>query len=299
MKLAHFSDIHVTHFPLTGKPALKRLAAVASYSLAGRGRHFEGSDDRIGKLLADVDAQGVDHALCTGDLTGVSTEAEFARVAGLFGERLRQPAKYTVIPGNHDRYVRGAEGLFEQHFARLSEGARFPFLKHLSGEVSLVAIDVARPTSLIDSSGLCGPKQREALLGILTDASLKGRFVMLALHYGLLRAEGQRDARPHGLRDDLEVMELIDRDDVSLDLVLHGHMHRPYVVKTKRRTTICAGSATDLHVKQGCGYHVYDIDPAAHRVRISRRAWNVGPGRYEAQPDSPLNREFTTRQPTR
>ena len=195
MKLAHFSDIHVTHFPLSGKPALKRLAAVASYSLAGRGRHFQGSDRRIAKLLEDVDAQGVDHALCTGDLTGVSTEAEFSRVAELFGPRLSQPARYTVIPGNHDRYVRGAEGLFEQHFAAVSEGGRFPFVKHLTNEVSVVAIDVARPTSLIDSSGLCGPKQRAALLSILTDASLKGRFVVMALHYGLLRAEGQRDAR--------------------------------------------------------------------------------------------------------
>lgn len=215
MKLAHYSDIHVTHFPLSGKAALKRLAAIASYSLAGRGRHFEGSDQRIGKLLEDIDAQGVDHALCTGDLTGVSTEAEFERVAGLFGPRLQQPARHTVIPGNHDRYVAGAAGLFEQHFASLSEGGRFPFLKHLTDEVSLVAIDVARPTSLIDSSGLCGPRQREALLAMLTDASLKGRFVVMALHYGLLRAEGQRDSRPHGLRDDLEVMALIDRADVD------------------------------------------------------------------------------------
>jgi 3',5'-cyclic AMP phosphodiesterase CpdA len=295
MKLAHFSDIHVTHFPLSGKPALKRLAAVASYSLAGRGRHFEGSDQRIAKLLEDVDAQGVDHAICTGDLTGVSTEAEFNRVAELFGPRLQQPGKYTVIPGNHDRYVRGAEGLFEQHFAKLSEGGKFPFLKHLTKDVSVVAIDVARPTSLIDSSGLCGPKQREALLGILTDKSLQGRFVILALHYGLLRAEGQRDARPHGLRDDLEVTELIDRNDVTLDLVLHGHMHRPYVVNTKRRTAICVGSSTDLHVKQGCGYHVYEIDPVEHLVKISRRSWNAGPGRYEANPASPLNRTLSTR----
>ena len=93
MKLAHYSDIHITHFPLSGKPALKRLAAVASYTLAGRGKHFEHSDERIARLLEDVDAQGVDHALCTGDLTGVSTEAEFVKVAELFGPRLQQPAR--------------------------------------------------------------------------------------------------------------------------------------------------------------------------------------------------------------
>ncbi len=291
MKLAHFTDIHITHFPLSGGFALKRLAAVVSYSLFGRGKHFAGSDERIAKLLADVDAQQVDHALCTGDLTGVSTQAEFAKVAELFGPRLQQPAKFTCIPGNHDRYVAGVEGRFEQHFGALCEGGRFPFAKNV-GDLTIVGIDVARPTSVVDSSGLCGPKQRDELLQILTDASLKNRFVILAQHYGLLRAEGQRDARNHGLRDDLELMALIDRDDVSLDLVLHGHMHRPYIVKTKQRTIINPGSATDLHVKK-FGYHVYDIDPAAHRVRVTRRAWNGA--NYDSDPTSPLNREIVTR----
>lgn len=291
LKLAHFTDIHVTHFPLSGALAFKRAAAVVSYSLFGRGKHFTKSDERIAKLLADVDAQNVDHALCTGDLTGVSTIDEFAKVAQLFGSRLQQPEKYTVIPGNHDRYVRGVNNLFEMHFGTLSEGAKFPFVKHV-GPLTIVAIDVTRPTNVIDSSGLCGPEQRARLLEILTDASLKNRFVVLAMHYGLLRAEGQRDKRSHGLRDDLEVMALIDREDVSLDLVLHGHMHRPYVVKTKRRFEINAGSATDLHVK-GLGYNVYDIDPSSHRVRIERRAWNGA--NYDADPHSPLNREIVTR----
>jgi 3',5'-cyclic AMP phosphodiesterase CpdA len=292
VKLAHFSDIHVTHFPLAGEFALKRLAAVASYTLMGRGTHFEGSDGRIAALLADVDAQGVDHALCTGDLTGVSSAAEFARVAELFGPRLQQPGRFTCLPGNHDRYVRGVEGRFEEHFSALCEGGRFPFVKHLEGGVSVVGIDVARPTSLVDSSGLCGERQRGELLERLTDASLRDRFVVLALHYGLLRAQGQRDRRSHGLRDDLELLTMIDRDDVHLDLVLHGHMHRPYVVRTKRRTLVNAGSATDLHVP-GCGYHVYDIDAGARRVRLTRRGW-TGRG-YDAQPASPLNVEFTTR----
>lgn len=293
MKLAHYSDIHITHFPLSEGFRLKRLAAVASYSLAGRGAHFRGSDERIARLLEDVDGQGVDHALCTGDLTGVSTEAEFSEVAALFGPRLAQPERLTVIPGNHDRYVKGTEHLFAQHFSKVSEGAKFPFVKHLPGGVSVVAIDVTRPTSVIDSSGLCGATQREALLALLTDASMKDRFVVVALHYGLLRAEGQRDTRSHGLRDDLELTALVERPDVSVDLVVHGHMHRPYIVKTGKRTTICAGSATDLHRK--CGYHVYDIDAAARRVRVQRRQWNTVTRRYEAAPDSPLNRELTTR----
>lgn len=294
MKLAHFSDIHITHFPLSGKFALKRVAAIASYSLMGRGKHFDESDVRIAKLLSDVDAQQVDHALCTGDLTGVSTEAEFERVAELFGERRAQPARFTCIPGNHDRYVSGATGLFERHFAQLCEGGGFPFKKRIAPGVTLIAIDVTRPTNVIDSSGRCGPAQLKTIEGWLTDPALKDEFVILALHYGLLKSDGSRDKRNHGLRDDLEVMALIDRPEVSLDLVLHGHMHRPYVVNTKRRVIINAGSATDLHVHRA-GFNVYDIDPTAHRVRISRRAWSMESGRYEDDPQSPLVRELSTR----
>lgn len=293
MKLAHFSDIHVTHFPLSGGFALKRLAAVTSYSFAGRGKHFEGSDQRIAALLAHVESQNVDHAICTGDLTGVATEHELERAAELFGDRLREPERYTVIPGNHDRYVTSANGLFEKHFATLCEGASFPAVKHLPSGVTLVLLDAARPTSLIDSSGLIGEAQRSKALSMLSDPSLKDRFVVVALHYGLLRMTGKRDSRPHGLRDDVEVMHLLDRADVSVDLVLHGHLHRPFTIRTKQRHIINAGSATDLHMR--CGYNVYDIDVAARRVAVTRHWWNRDAGRYEHDTGHALNVTLTTR----
>lgn len=291
MKLAHFSDIHVTHFPLEGSFALKRLAAVASHSLGARGRHFEGSDARIAALLARVDAEQVDHALCTGDLSGVATEAELGRVAELFGPRLQQPSRFTVIPGNHDRYVTSAAGIFEKHFATLCEGAVFPAVKHLDAGVTLVLLDAARPTSLIDSSGLIGEDQRSKALSILTDRALADRFVVVALHYGLLRMNGVRDSPMHGLRDDVEVMQLLDRDDVTVDLVLHGHLHRPFTIRTKRRQIVNAGSATDLHLR--CGFNLYDIDVNRHLVAVKRFTW--GTDTYEFDPTHALNVTFSTR----
>ena len=297
VRLAHCSDIHVTHFPLTaaGGFALKRLVAVGSYSVAGRGAHFADSDTRIAALLNDVDALNVDHAICTGDLTGVSTETEFAEVAARFGPvRLARPERYTVIPGNHDRYVAEAQGRFERYFGSLCDGGRFPLVKALSGNVTLVCVDAARPTNLVDSSGLIGTAQRAKLLQILADASLRDQFVVLGFHYGLLRMNGQRDGRNHGLRDDTEMLALIDRPEVSLDLVIHGHLHRPFKIRPGRRTIVNAGSATDLHV-DGAGFNVYDIDAAAHHITISRRAWSTPSGAYVEDVASPVCGEFTTR----
>lgn len=295
MRLAHFSDLHLTLFPLSAGFALKRLAAVASYTLAGRGRHFAGSGLRIARLLEDVDEQAVDHGLCTGDLTGVSGAAEFAQVAGLFGPRLTQPQRFTVLPGNHDRYTEGArrQRLFERHFGALCGGAAFPLVKPLPGNVTLVAVDSARPTSLLDSSGRVGAAQRERLQAVLTDASLRDRFVVVALHYGLVRAKGHRDSRHHGLRDDLELMALLERRECAVDLVVHGHMHTAYAVRVGRRQVVNAGSATDLHA--ACGYNLFELDAANFRLRCRRRAWDTAAGRYQPAPDSPLNFEVTTR----
>jgi 3',5'-cyclic AMP phosphodiesterase CpdA len=166
-------------------------------------------------------------------------------------------------------------------------------VKHLAGDVTLVLLDSARPTSLIDSSGLVGEAQRSKALSILSDPSLAKRFVVVALHYGLLRMNGQRDARAHGLRDDVELMNLLDRDDVRVDLVVHGHLHRPFVQKTKRRHIVNAGSGTDLHMR--CGYNVLDIDAAERSVRVSRYFWNVASGAYEHDVSHPVNVTLSTR----
>lgn len=281
MRLAHYSDIHVTAKPFAeGRLWGKRLVGALNYTVGGRGAHFEGSDQRIARLLEDIDEQVVDHALCTGDVTQMSYESEFARVAELYGARLGQPDRHTVIPGNHDRYTRDADaGLrFEAHLGALGAEGGYPLVKALPQGVTLVALDVARARPLLDSSGLAGPEQLERLQAVLTDSSLRDRFVVLGLHYGLLRRTGKRDRFNHRLRDDLALMALIERADVHLDLVLHGHMHRPYRYSVGRREVICVGSATDL--AHPCGYHVYDIDPSARTLRTRRRVWDSAENTY-------------------
>lgn len=295
MRLAHFSDVHVTRFALDRTSTLKCVAAWAAHLWTGRDRHFRDSDVRIAALLADIDGQRVEHALCTGDLTGISARAEFARAAELFGARLAQPGQLTVLPGNHDRYTPSSvrAGLFEEHFAGVCGGMSFPVVKTLPGGVTLVALDSARPTHLLDSSGLVGEGQRQAALAVLSDRSLRDRFVVVALHYGLLRASGRRDRLTHRLRDDVETLALLERDDVTVDVIVHGHMHTAYAVRSAKHQHVNAGSATDLHTR--CGYNVYDVDAAGHRLRCERRTWNPRSGRYEADPESPLTFSTVTR----
>jgi 3',5'-cyclic AMP phosphodiesterase CpdA len=288
-RLAHFSDIHYTVNPFQHLPAGlqgKRLAGCASYFIGGRRTRFRSCHDRISVLLDDIDQTGAHHALCTGDLTSVSLDAEFEGLARVFGHRLESPDRYTVIPGNHDRYVPEEPGQrgFERYFAALA-APQYPFAKSIGDRVRVVAIDVARPTSLTDSSGLCGAEQRAALARLLAEDTQS--VTLVALHYGLLRWRGNPDRLHHGMRDAAEVLQLLNESPARIALILHGHMHGAFTVPAGRRTIICAGSATDLLVD--CGYFIYEIDPDSLAVRVERRRWNPARNAYEAADATMLN----------
>ena len=277
MRLGHFSDVHVTRSPLSeGVGALwgKRLAGSANYWLGGRRAHFAESQQRLGVLLADLDEQRVDHALCTGDLTQMSFEAEFAGCAQAFGARLEEPGRWTVLPGNHDRYTPDAAGRFERWFGGLSApGGRFPWVRELGDGVVLVCIDVARPVTLLDSSGLCGPEQLAALQEILRTPA-RDAYVIVALHYGLLRHDGTRDRPHHGLRDHAELLRVFDAPESKVDLVVHGHLHAPFLLERSGYRIACAGSATDL--AHGGSYQIIDVPADRSQARLERRRWQQG-----------------------
>lgn len=282
VRIAHFSDIHVTLSPLAGgRYSGKRVLGALNYYIGRRSARFRGCEQRIASLLLDVDAQGVDHAICTGDLTAMSYAEEFSRCAELFGERRLSPDRYTVIPGNHDRYVFGLEGdeRFEHWFSKVCEGARFPFAKELAGGVTIVGVDAARPVPVFDSSGLCGKGQLEKARALIEEQNRKQRFVILAIHYALLRADRRPDSARHGLRDYREVLSLIENEKTRVDLVLHGHLHNSFSHPYGPARIFGAGSATDLHHR--CGYNVYTIDPLSKQIEVERREWNAMSQTYE------------------
>jgi 3',5'-cyclic AMP phosphodiesterase CpdA len=210
-------------------------------------------------------------------------EAEMAEARRLFAAASATAARYTVLPGNHDRYVAEDEPrVFERHFADLADaGGGYPYAKRVAPGVSLVVLDVTRPTGLLDSSGRAGEAQLARLAALLSAPERAEDFVIVALHYALYRAEGRRDRPSHGVRDDLALIEVLDRPASRVDLVLHGHIHRPYQVRTAHRDVSCAGSATDLHVREA-GFDVYEVDLPSRRYTRARHIWDGA--RFVAQP---------------
>lgn len=296
LRLAHFSDIHLTLSPfenLWDNLRGKRAAGLLSYTFGGRGRRFSHGAARIAALLSDVDAQHVDHALCTGDVSSTSQDAEFSGLVEVLGQRLQQPQRYTFIPGNHDRYVSSAAGRFDHHFSALG-ASEYPFSKNV-GDFRIVALDAARPTGLANANGLCGKQQLEKFEALLV--ADRQRPTVVALHYGLLLANGSPDKAHHRLLDYEQVLEILHRCRARVVLVTHGHMHAAFTAPSPQFPIVCAGSATDLHV--ACGYFIYTLDPSSLHIEVERRQWNRKLQRYEAVDATNFTQAVNERRGTR
>ncbi len=115
--LAHLSDPHLPPLPaarlrdLAGKRAL-------GYLNWTRNRHKYHRREVLDALVADMHAQRPDHIAVTGDLVNLALEAEFTP-AQAWLESVGTPQRVTVVPGNHDAYVRATRhhftGAFEQY----------------------------------------------------------------------------------------------------------------------------------------------------------------------------------------
>src|SRR5688572_7075116 len=147
--LAHLSDPHLPPLPaarlrdLTGKRAL-------GYLNWTRNRHKYHRREVLDALVADMQAQRPDHIAVTGDLVNLALEAEFTP-AQAWLESVGTPREVTVVPGNHDAYVRATRHYFVKAFGNYlrgdagGENASFPFVRR-RGPVALIGASSAVPT---------------------------------------------------------------------------------------------------------------------------------------------------------
>src|ERR1700723_1702754 len=108
--LAHLSDPHLAPLPA---PRLRELAnkRALGYLNWKRNRNKFHRRDVLDALVSDIQTQAPDHIAVTGDLVNLALEAEFAQAAAWL-ERVGEPDRVTVIPGNHDAYVRATRHRF-------------------------------------------------------------------------------------------------------------------------------------------------------------------------------------------
>ena len=177
--LAHLSDPHLPPLPearwrdLAGKRAL-------GYLNWTRNRHKYHRREVLDALVADMQAQRPDHIAVTGDLVNLALDSEYAP-AQAWLKGVGTPEHVTVIPGNHDAYVRTTQHRFADSFGDYlrgdagTEDIAFPFLRR-RGPLALIGTSSAVPTPPLMATGTLGRTQLDALDRQLSQLSTDDAF---------------------------------------------------------------------------------------------------------------------------
>jgi 3',5'-cyclic AMP phosphodiesterase CpdA len=170
-----------------------------------------------------MQAQGPDHIAITGDLVNLALEAEF-EPSRAWLESVGAPDRVTVIPGNHDTYVRVTRHRFTEAWGNYlgsddtpDAGVTFPLLRR-RGPLALVSVSSAVPTPPLMATGWLGRTQLDALERILAGLSAEQAFRVLLVHHPL-----RSDSRTKRLTDSFELRGLLLQ--YGVELILHGHDH--------------------------------------------------------------------------
>ena len=144
--LAHLSDWH-----LASRPALSELIGKRGLGYINwhRGRKKIHRPDVLDATIHDLKAAAPDHIAVTGDLVNLSLPDEYNRARGWL-QTLGSPRDVTLVPGNHDIYVRRVQQAPAKYWADYMRGDdgldRFPFVRR-RGNVALIGLSTALPTA--------------------------------------------------------------------------------------------------------------------------------------------------------
>ena len=243
MRILHFSDPHVQlplwrERPLRDFGPLRALATVELWK--GRGRDYDGALATLRQIVRDADALRADLAVCTGDLTQLAMEEEFALAQDALaplGDRL------VCIAGNHDRYPLALQPnrLYEEYFPPRPLPDGF---------------------AALDSCGaVCWPVITQ---GRIVDAQLRQDFSgkIVLVHHAPFRSGGVPDWPWHRLRGAQKLLEAA-REAAA---ILCGHIHERF----QHGNVICAGSST---LRDDEGYWLIEVAPGR-----AARATSIRPG---------------------
>lgn len=229
---AQISDPHLTSLAgvSAGDIISKRALGYLSWR---RKRRDEHRAEVLQALQDDLASSAASHVLVTGDLTHIGLPAEFSQARHWLDQlavQLGTPASVSVIPGNHDCYVRASwADTYQQWLPFLasdgndlpnSVAACFPSYR-IRGDVAFIGVSSAVPTPPLFASGTVGRPQLTKLAKLLEDAARAGLYRVVYLHHPPIAGVEKWRKR---LTDAASFRQVIARH--GADLMLYGHCHK-------------------------------------------------------------------------
>jgi 3',5'-cyclic AMP phosphodiesterase CpdA len=276
--LAHLSDLHIA----SPRPRLSELVNKRGLGFINwqRKRKNIHRPEILDAVTRDLKAHSTDHIAVTGDLVNLSLSDEYQR-AGRWLETIGPPRDVTVVPGNHDAYICGAEQCPAAFWADYMRGddmrgddgvGRFPFVRR-RGDVALIALSSSVPTGPFMATGRLGERQLARLAETLDQT--RGSYRVVLIHHppvGPLRRFLRRLTDAAALRRVLA--------EKGAELLLHGHDHRRALVwldgpdgtKIPSVGVPSASAAAPHGDEDGAGYHLFKIGGAVGNWRCEMTA---------------------------
>jgi len=226
--LAHLSDPHLGPVPKARLIELLNKRGLGLINWQFRRRRFHRADV-LAALVDDLTQAAPDHTVVSGDLVNLSLAAEFAPARQWLVE-LGKPANVTVVPGNHDAYVRSAADEAVSCWgdymaddgatgAQVRPAGPFPFVRR-RGDVALIGLRTGVPTGPFMATGRLGHGQLARLAKTLADLSTEQIFRIVVIHHPPVSPLSERLKR---LVDGEQLRTVIAQH--GAELVIHGHRH--------------------------------------------------------------------------
>ena len=277
--LAHVSDLHLPFEPQLSLAQRFSKRQLSAWSWRRR-RHLQ-RPEILEALAADLRAHAPDHIVVTGDITNFSLPAEF-RAAETWLAALGDPARLSLVPGNHDALVAVPDG---EGLARWSAWTRhdgaWPYVHRPDPHVALIGLNSALPTAPLLARGRLGAGQLERLERVLVEEAAAGRRRVVMLHHPV--AAGAVSWRK-SLADAAGLRALLQR--VGADLVLHGHARdaRLDALAGPRGPIPClcvpSSSALPNPRDEGARWHRVVLAAGESKAQVLVRRWSVAQGAF-------------------
>jgi 3',5'-cyclic AMP phosphodiesterase CpdA len=273
--VAHLSDPHIACVDQVDRRDFlsKRLFGYLRWKLK---RRFEQSYELLTILHKDLQRSKPDHIAITGDLTHLSLPAEFEKARDWL-QSLGTPEQVTVIPGNHDTYVKTqwdqtlylwqdymlGDDQAKQAGSITSLDDFYPTLR-IRNRIALIGINTAQPSAPHLATGAIGADQLKKLESILKQLNGQRFFRIILIHHPPI--PGVVNWR-RGLTDAQFLQALLER--YGVELVLYGHAHKT----AHGNLATPAGLIPVIRSR----YYLYKIMPSAEgwKIHMDERVFSV------------------------
>jgi 3',5'-cyclic AMP phosphodiesterase CpdA len=242
----------------------------------------------LSAIGADLKAQTVNHMAVTGDIANIALPAEFPRGRDWL-DGLGSARDVTLVPGNHDIYVREAAALAARQWgAHMSDDSGqegFPFVRR-RGDVALIGLSSGVPTAPFLATGWLGTNQLAELAAVLNRLKQEAVFRVILIHHPPVS-----NAARHKRLLDAPVLKRVIAAH-GADLLLHGHDHLHMLnwlagPNGTRVPAVGVPSASSVpgRDKDAAGYNLYRIEGTRPAWRCRMISREIGPDGRVTQRD--------------